>query len=345
MNVSDQLLDLSVIRQLLLERVIAGQNIELNKQLDAIAAAIEKALKGKELTDYQGKRLDKAIVELKGLIDVKAPDLTGVGVAEATYLRDAMVNIGIDTVLPPMSVLESITQSAIIEGATISDWFSRLNDNVRFDVERAVKTGVSQGLTNAQIAKSIIGINDKGGEPIAKSRRDAMAITRTATQTIAKDARMATYMENADVIKAVQWVSTLDSRTSTICMARSGKTWSFPEFEPIGHKIPWNGGPPAHWNCRSSFIAVTKSLSELTGGKIEDKVQPKTRASMDGQVARDLTFSDFLKSKPHEFADHMLGKGRADLWRSGKITFNQLLDQRGNPLTLAQLEQKYGVAP
>jgi hypothetical protein len=40
----------------------------------------------------------------------------------------------------------------------------------------------------------------------------------------------------------------------------------------------------------------------------------------------------------------MLGKGRAELWRSGKITLNQLLDQRGNPLTLAELRSQYGSA-
>jgi hypothetical protein len=37
----------------------------------------------------------------------------------------------------------------------------------------------------------------------------------------------------------------------------------------------------------------------------------------------------------------MLGKGRAELWRDGKITLQQLLDQRGNPLTLQQLRQRY----
>ena len=65
MNVSDKLLDLTIIRQLLLERVIAGQSAALNKQLDAIAAALQKQLKGKELTEYQGKRLDKAIAANK----------------------------------------------------------------------------------------------------------------------------------------------------------------------------------------------------------------------------------------------------------------------------------------
>jgi SPP1 gp7 family putative phage head morphogenesis protein len=238
--------------------------------------------------------------------------------------------------------LESVAQSSLIQGATMGNWFARLNESARFDIERVVKNGVSLGQTNAQIAKELIGVGDKGGQPIAKARRDAMAITRTAVQTVAKDARLASLEANANIIKAVQWVSTLDSRTSEICMARSGKTWSYPDFKPIGHKIPWNGGPPAHWNCRSSFIPITKSFEELTGGKIKDKVEPATRASMDGYVAADLTFDQFLKNKPPEFADKMLGKGRAELWRSGKITLNQLLDQRGNPLTLAQLKAQYG---
>ena len=339
MNVSDKLLDLTIIRQLLLERVIAGQSAAVNKQLDAIAAALEKQLKGKEFTEYQGKRLDKAIAELKAIVTVNEPDLSDLTEAEAAFFRDAMVNVGIDAVLPPVAAIEGIAQSSLIQGATMGNWFARLNENVRFDIERTVKNGVLLGQTNAQIAKEIMGVGDKGGQPIAKARRDAMAITRTAVQTVAKDARLASLEANADIIKAVQWVSTLDSRTSSICMARSGKTWSYPDFKPIGHKIPWNGGPPAHWNCRSSFIPVTKSFEELTGGKIKDKVEPATRASMDGYVAADLTFDQFLKSKPPEFADKMLGKGRAELWRSGKITLNQLLDQRGNPLTLAQLKR------
>jgi SPP1 gp7 family putative phage head morphogenesis protein len=172
-----------------------------------------------------------------------------------------------------------------------------------------------------------------------------MAITRTAVQTISKDARLASLEANADIIKEVQWVSTLDSRTSDICIVRSGKLWTYPDFKPVKHKIPWNGGPPAHWNCRSTFIPITKSFEELTNGRIKDKVEPATRASMDGSVAADLTFDTFLRRKPPAFAEEMLGKGRAKLWRSRKITLNQLLDQRGNPLTLQELIQKYGPVP
>lgn len=343
MNTSDRLLDLLTIRQLLLLRIISGENVRINKEYDAIAAEIEKQLRGPELTGYKGRRLNKAIDELKERVTVTAPQIDELAISEAQYTVSSLAQVGIIAVLPPEEVVSKIANSSLIQGATLGQWWQRLNDTTQFDLERVIKNGVLLGQTNREIAKAIVGNGtDKGPEALSKARRDAMAVTRTGVQTIANEARIATYEENADIIKAIQWVSTLDGRTSDICIARSGKVWSFPDFKPVGHNIPWNGGPPAHWSCRSSTIPITKTFAEIDG---EDRVEPNlsqtTRASMDGQVAADLTFDQFLKSKPVAFADEMLGKGRAQLWRDGKITLSQLLSAQGTPLTLAQLKAKY----
>lgn len=345
MNASDQLTDLMTIRQLLLQRLIAGENRTLNSHLTDIAKRLEDRLKsGKQFTEYQGRQLQKAIADLAGLVQLRRPDLAKLASMEADFAQGALGKVGIDIALPPKKVLQSIADTALVQGATFGQWFDKLQTTMRFDIDRAVKTGVSLGETNDQIARRILGAGgEKGSEVMPRGRRDAMAITRTAVQTIANEARLATYLENADVIKAVQWVSTLDSRTTLICMARSGKTWTIPGFQPIGHEIPWNGGPPAHWACRSTTIPITKSFEEL-GGEGPD-LSPTTRSSMDGQVAADLTFDDFLKGKPKAFADEMLGVGRADLWRAGKITLSDLLDARGVPLTLAELAARYGSVP
>lgn len=342
MNASDRLVQLKVIRQLLLQRLIAGEERKLNKLFDDIAKELRRTIQtGNELTTYQGRRLDKQIAALAQIAKVPVPALGDLPLLEAEYLKAGLEALGLTEVaLPARSTLAAIADASLVQGATIGDWFSRLTNTLRFDIERAVKVGVSLGQTNKQIADNIIGSGDKGPQPIAKARRDAMAITRTAVQTVANDARMSFYGANPDYIKALQWVSTLDSRTSDICIARSGKTWSFPSMEPIGHSIPWNGGPPAHWACRSTVIPVLKTLREM--GIDRDNFQQTTRASMDGQVAADLTFDQFLKGKPKEFADRMLGKGRAELWREGKITLSELLNQKGQPLTLTELAAKYG---
>lgn len=342
MNASDRLVQLLVIRQLLLQRLIAGEERKLTRLFDDIAKTLRKAIQsGKELTGYQGRRLDKQIAELAAIAKVPVPSLGTLPALEATYMQAGLEALGLtEAALPAASTLNAIADNSLVQGATIKDWFSRLASTLRFDIERTIKVGVSLGQTNKEIADNIIGMGDKGPQPIAKARRDAMAITRTAVQTVANDARLAFYGENPDYIKAVQQVSTLDSRTSDICIARSGKVWSFPDFEPQGHKIPWNGGPPLHWSCRSVAIPILKTLREM--GIDRDNFQQTTRASMDGQVAADITFDDFLKGKPKEFADQMLGKGRAELWREGKITLSELLNAKGQPLTLAQLAEKYG---
>lgn len=340
MNASDLLADLYIIRQLILQRLVAGEQREFNRLLDDISVELEKQLRGEPLTSFSTQRLNKAITDLVAIVQLRAPNLPELAALEAEFAASGFAQLGITATLPPRSVLERIATASLVQGATIGDWFSRLQSQTRFNLTRAVRLGVSLGETNAQIAKRILSESDKGPEVFAQTRRDANAIVRTSVQTISNEVRQATYQENESVVLGVQWLSTLDTRTSDICIARSGLVWTLPDYKPKGHKIPWEGGPPAHWNCRSTTIPVLKSFEDM--GIDPEGIPPARRASMDGQVAADLTFADFLKGKPQEFADEMLGKGRAQLWRDGTITLNQLLDQRGNPLTLAQLRERYG---
>ncbi len=94
-------------------------------------------------------------------------------------------------------------------------------------------------------------------------------------------------------------------------------------------------------NCRSSLNPVLRSLREL--GIAGDEVSPTTRASMDGQVPQEITFNQFLRGKSRTFQNEMLGAGKARLWRGNRISLTQLVDMRGNPMTLGQLEEKLGI--
>lgn len=340
MNASDRLADLYVARQLILQRLIGGEQRAFNKLLDDISKDLEKMLVGgKALTGYKKARLNKAISELSSIVALKAPDIKPLAGLEANFTADAFAQLGLTATLPSAKTLERIAATSLIEGATIGQWFGNLQETTRFELSRAVKLGVSLGETNGEIWNRIKSTNERGTEVLAKTRRNGMAIVRTSVQTVSNEVRQATFQENADLVDGVQWLATLDGRTSEICVARSGLVWELPDYKPKGHNISWNGGPPAHWNCRSTSIPVLKSLEEM--GVDPKDIPPAMRSSMDGQVAADLTFDDFLKSKPASFADEMLGKGRAQLWRDGKITLSQLLDQRGNPLTLEQLRDRY----
>jgi hypothetical protein len=160
---------------------------------------------------------------------------------------------------------------------------------------------------------------------------------------------MKVYQANKDVIKGVQAQVTLDHRTSAICMARSGFAWDLD-----GKPLPgtdtdedFPGPPPWHPNCRSTLIPIVKSIGEIVEdpevdkevAKVAEEVPKATQSSMDGQVAQVLTYEDWLKSKSEAFQKEVLGPGKWELWQKGQIGLKDLIDQRGRPIALEQLQR------
>ncbi|MBC8392615.1 MAG: hypothetical protein H8E17_08640, partial [Deltaproteobacteria bacterium] len=283
-------------------------------------------------------------VEIVRGMTAESTDLLGLARSEAQATAQSFAAIGLDAALPTEAALKALVNDALIEGAPIKAWWSKQADNTAFFFNSAVRqeyqTAVSRGMslneTVQQIVRRIIGSPRLGTPGIMEtSRRGATALVHTSIQQVANDARLATFKANDDVIKGVQQLSTLDSKTTAICVAYSGASWDL-DGNPInGTTLPFNGGPPRHWNCRSVLTAITKTYKELG---IDIPEAPKgTRASDEGQVRSDITMTEWLKSKPTAYVDDLLGPGRSKLFLDGKITLQQLVDQTGRELTLEQL--------
>jgi hypothetical protein len=122
-----------------------------------------------------------------------------------------------------------------------------------------------------------------------------------------------------------------------ICIAYDGASWDL-DGNPIdGNELPYDGGTPRHWNCRSVEVPITKTFREL--GINMPEPSSDVRASSEGPTT--MTMTEYLDSRTKAQLDEQLGVGRADLYRAGTITRQQLLDLRGNPLSLAELQAKY----
>ena len=100
---------------------------------------------------------------------------------------------------------------------------------------QGVKSGFVQGQTTRQIVRSVVGPGGLGDV----SERHAATVVRTALNHVSTQARLMTLEKNSDIVEKYEWVSTLDSRTSTICRARDGQKYEFGKG-PL---------PPAHPNC------------------------------------------------------------------------------------------------
>jgi len=160
------------------------------------------------------------------------------------------------------------------------------------------------------------------------SRRDAAAMVRTAVSHTANFTRTKFYEENSDLLKGEKFLATLDSKTTIRCASLDGQIF------PVG-KGPI---PPIHWNCRSTRVGVVKSWKELGIDLPESAVS--TRASLDGQVPEDMTYSKWLRGRSAEFQDDVLGAARGKLFRANKIELDRFVDRNGRMMTLDQLRKK-----
>jgi len=252
--------------------------------------------------------------------------------------------------------LKSIATNTVIRGSFFSDWWDSQAERLQERFEREMQMGLLRGETVADLATRVRGTKALGYTDgiMTASKRQAEALVRTSALGVTNSARMESYAANDEIIRGVQWVSTLDDRTTFECMALDGCVWEFPDgdgdadyvdYIPIGHDKEFEP-PPIHWNCRSTVVPLTYSWKELAGehgnsraAALADEVPEKSRASMDGQVAADMTFSDWLETKSESFQDDVLGASRAEMWRSGELDLRGLTDQSNNPLTLEQLRE------
>lgn len=246
---------------------------------------------------------------------------------KSTDVEGAALLISLNSI-DAVAVQASVT-ATVIEGAVISEWWRAQDKVFTTRVVLAVREGLAQGLTNQNISKNL------RRNVFPGSRAQINTLIQTSTIAVAMAGRQRMFEANQDVIRGKQQVSTLDGRTSPVCISYSGHSWEL-DNTPIAGSLPFNGGPPRHFNCRSSLIPILRSFEEL--GLPKHKFPVGTRASVDGQVPADISFNSFLRSKSKTFQDGLLGPAKARLWRSNKITLRQLVDMRGNPLTVAELQ-------
>lgn len=255
---------------------------------------------------------------------------------EAAIPRQIVAAIGVARV--EASQVYAAAMSRPFQGVLLREALRELPAAAAKVVRDQIRIGYTEQQTIAQIVRRIRGTKAAGYADGAMQapKRHIEALVRTAVSHTAATARDAHYAANTDLIKAVRWVSTIDTKTSPPCRLRDGLRYSTDGHKPIGHSIPWAAGPGRmHWNCRSVAVPITKSWAEL--GIDRDEAGPGGRASMDGQIPAMTTYLEWLKRQSHGRQDQVLGPVRAQLFRAGKLSLRDMYDHRGRWLTLDEL--------
>lgn len=308
------------------------------------------------LTSAKQRRMEKLLEQTQATIatayagirdEVKADlrEVAALSAANAGGSINAAVGVDIATTALAPERIKAIVDSNLIQGQILRSWWSdQAATTLRLCVDQ-IQKGYASGEGVDAIVRRIRGsskANYKDGV-LEISKRNAETLVRTAVQSVSNNARTETFENNDDIIENLLWVSTLDGRTSQICKSRSGLQWTLVDKKPVGHSIPWNGGAPAHFRCRSVTVAVLKPLNDIPDRKAAKVKNAGMQSSMDGEVPSDLDYSEWLKTrKSVAFQKEVLGEGKWELWQSGKLELRDMLDMSGNPISLEELRRRYG---
>lgn len=329
----------------------------LNRADARLMAALTEALMQFDAATFTVERLEallhsvrainaEAYAALDAALSQELRELAAVeSAANAAQLRAALPSV-VQLRFPVAAVsAEQVYAAAMsqpFQGRLLRDWARALEAGRLDQVKAAVRAGYMDGQTSAEIIRRVRGTRAGRFEDgiLSRPRREVATIVQTALSHTAQSARQASYDANADLVKAVRWVSTLDSRTSPMCAARDSKQYTADgKHKPIGHTIPWLQGPGRlHFNCRSVSVPVLRSWREL--GIDADEMPAGQRASMDGAVPAEMTYAQWFARQSAARQDEIVGPERGRLFRAGKVTFERFTDNRGRFLTLAQLRAR-----
>ena len=201
--------------------------------------------------------------------------------------------------------------------------------------DNQVRIGLMQNETIDQVVKRLVGkIQYEGdrtflgkGALLEAKNSQVRSLVRTSVQSVANAASQAVYQANQHVTKKYKYVATLDSRTTAFCQAHDGKIFEYGDG-PV---------PPTHFGCRSTTVAQIDykglGISPPSVG---------TRASVDGPVAADIDYGQWLKQQPVGKVEEILGKGKAKLYLENKITLSEMVRADTREVTLKELREKFG---
>ena len=344
-TLNDDLLGRAITHQIQIQRYgegVADQIVNLLEESEAdLVAKLRKRLdkieaRGFDLGPATTQRIRDLIVGTGEIVDNRYSKVYGtlkgemieLAQSEAKYqigeIEDA-VGVNLEMELPAANQLRSIVTAQPFEGAVMSSWAKKLAASEKESIGQAVRLGMAQGETTEQIVRGLTG---KGGG-IFKSKANARAYARTATNHVSNHARIAVHKENDSLIKGEKMIATLDGRTSPICRFQDGKIYD------VGD----GPRPPFHYNCRTTVVPVMKSWKEL--GFNAKELPPSTRASMNGQVPADLTYPDWFKQQPAAFQRELLGPTRYKMFKAGLEDVTRYSNRAGSLYSLDELYKKH----
>lgn len=190
-------------------------------------------------------------------------------------------------------------------GLLIEEMIKDFTEGAQKSVELEIKKGYANGEALDDIKSNLFKESSQGTSSVfARIKKQADTILDTSVQHVTS---IVSAGVQSAIYKEYVWKSVLDSRTSDICITRSGKVYKF------GSGVL----PPAHYRCRSSIVP-------LSGG---DDVE-------------ESNIYEWARTQPKNVQRAIFGEEITKKINDKNLTDKDLPKYRGTPLTLDEFDGK-----
>lgn len=318
---------------------------KLRELLDELTDAERDALLSGRYTTDTLKEIKSTFDELYTAVAITVPEaFTASAVALATYEAAYISKLyGEEIELNGSKVVAGIKKKPVMGGMLFDDVWKNLAESTRNKALYAVRQGIEQGNTTAQIVAELRGKRTRMpngsyeyvGGIVDEVRRNGIEAN---VRTIRSHVSQVTYENTFSALgfDYAKDVATLDGRTSGTCRAIDGRV----------QKVSTNmQRPPYHMRCRTIQIGCDKD------GKIDGKrpfvadtrsvknIPKDERADIIGQVNANTTYPQWFKNQSAEFQKEVLGPTKYKLYKKGGYTMDRFVDELGKPYTIAELRE------
>lgn len=383
---NDEFFDALVRHQIGLLRLSGSIQNDVVELLNASEQDIADKIRTR-LRNHKGLDTPAAVARLERLLrSIRATRLTSWKQVDAVWVKELMdlskaepkfvdgalktvSPVVLETTLPSNALLRSIVTTRPFQGKTLRQWARSVSAADLRRIDDQIKTGMVLGESSDDIARRVVGTRAQAGRngTTEITRRQAVAITRTAVIAISNQAKREYYRENEKLFTLELYTATLDNRTTPICQSLDGQR--FPVGEP-----PY---PPLHIQCRSLRVAVMdgdvlgrrparaftertlvkeftrkegikgvttrKTLPHGKKGKFDDFSAIRKR-ELTGTVPAKVAYQEWLGRQSVAFQNDVLGVTKGKLFRKGKLKLTKFVNRAGNELPLSQLAKTEAAA-
>ncbi len=175
----------------------------------------------------------------------KLEQLVGIEWDAANAMINKSVGVELVTGSIPTKLLEAAVNGPVILGHSSKEWWAGQSSDLRRQFTAQMGMGTLLGESVPDLVKRIQGagiiIKPAPGSPpgiMKQARRNAEALVRSSVQSTSNHARLESFKAKPNIVKGIQWLATLDSRTTIICHPDRPAPDSPPNRPPTGESSP-----------------------------------------------------------------------------------------------------------